>query len=69
MGIQNKGNTLVAMTNGDIYYVTQYGTERLIKSIEEKEQLFSFIDASSGKRVRIQVPHVSSIVEGGSRNG
>lgn len=65
MGYSNsEPHALVVMTNSDVYYVTDHGAERLARSIENKEELFSFTDAKSGKRVRVQVSNVSSIVEG-----
>lgn len=70
MGYPNsEPHALVVMTNSDVYYVTPLEAVQLADYIKDKEPLFEFDDIKSGKNVHIQVPHVSSIVEGGSQNG
>lgn len=69
MGKLNQPHALVVMTNGDVYYLTTEDTDRLERCAREKIEFYHTIDAKSGSKIRVRVMYVSSIVEGGSRNG
>lgn len=65
MGKSNQGNTLVVMTNGDVYYITPKVAQHLLSIIQTGDltTFFRFVDAKSLAYITVATANISSIVE------
>lgn len=56
-------HTLAVMTNGDVYYLTEKTTERLLDKMDSRAATFTFNDIKSQKQTTLQIINISSVVE------
>lgn len=62
--MDKSSRTLVVMTNGDVYYISQSEAEQLRGAIEGKiYKTFAVTDVKSGSKLVLQLAHISALVE------
>jgi hypothetical protein len=66
MGSKGSKQSLVIMTNGDVYYVWSITAESLIATIKDgSDRVYSIKDTKSGATIALNTRHISSVVDQG----
>lgn len=67
MGVEGSKQSLVVMTNGDVYYISEASADFLEQRLIRQEPILKTRDVKSGAVLTIHVPNVSSIVREADR--